>query len=200
MARLAWPLVGLVAAVFVLGVPSVAQELTVRGWIRSDQFLTMGPATRMSVTFREWVELERREFGSGFAWGIAVAGWQCARGFDGPTFAAYMVERADPSAPFAEAARAFLAERGCRPGAGPDPAEWRRRAEETAMADLLAALTIVRESSEPEKLRRAVENARQPGATNASVLLGLVAGARLLELETQSKQPPAWHPQQSAPR
>lgn len=179
-----------------LAAPASAGEYLVR-----DALGVVGDLGRASevrrITNREFLEAGQLWFGNGFLRGIALFA-DCGHAWSVGEFVAYLNNTVYLFTPFDEAARAFLDGKGCRAR----PASRTPDADTyiQAMQDLSAELSRVRFEADHEQLRAMVERGGAPTADGWDRAVGLVAGARLLELETQSKQPPAWRPGQSGAR
>lgn len=151
------------------------------------------PSEVRRITNREFLEAGQLWFGNGFLRGIALF-VECNQRWTVGEFVAYLNNTVYLFTPFEQAARGFLDGRGCRARA--DEVDSVQRAVDA----LDATLSRIRFETDHQELRAMVERGGAPGATAWHRVVGLVAGARLLELETQGRQPPAFRPGESGPR
>lgn len=166
-----------------------AGEYLVLDWVqRGRSWAELQGPYRAEETLREGLALLHREFGDGVWWGIYAVGGGCAQRFSGEEFAGYMRGTARPSDRFEDAVRAFLTARRCEVRGG------------GTVEALLALLTRLRTATDREFLEVFVHTARTYPTDKSAAVAGLVAGARLLELEMQGTQPPAWRPPESGAR
>lgn len=63
-----------------------------------------------------------------------------------------------------------------------------------AVNDLTRILFNIRFERDEQKLRKLVETGRIPGVDEFAQVEGMVAGARLLELQAQPQPAPTWRP------
>lgn len=130
-----------------------------------------------------------------FAWGAMeggkAVGMGCERSFLTAELAAYLRYRADRSGPPSRAFEAYFRDHDCRAEV---PAATQDELVERGEARAARLLLIVRESDDPAWLRGAVRDAEQPGATAMEKAMGVVAGARLLELKGQGSRTPVIRP------
>lgn len=189
-------LLTMLAVVVAVSPPAAgAGEYLVLDWVqRGRSWAELQGPYRPEETMREGLALLQREFGEGVIWGVTATGGRCAQRFSGEEFAAYMRSTARPSDRFEDAVQTFLTARGCRGRA--DEVDSIQRAVDA----LDVTLSGIRFETDQQELRAMVERGGAPGATAWQRVVGLVAGARLLELETQGRRPPAFRPGESGPR
>ncbi len=134
--------------------------------------------TAATVEMTGWMSL-------GIMFGLDAVGVKCRQEFVLAELTAFLLYRADRDRPAEEVIRNFLDERGCETGMSQEAKD---RAMDVGAKVLAVTLINLRESTDVAFLQGFIEKAEAKRDDPVGTVWGMMAGARLAELQRESQR------------